>query len=467
MIATALGVFLPSMLGGVLLAGLAWTGRGWSALGLKLILGGGLGFGLASGLYFLRLLVWPGQDGYLMVSLAFLAGMTAVAARTRRWPWVGLEYPTQSPALQAALVLIALLVLALAAYNLLINGLILSHGDFDAQMIWNMRARFIFRSGNEWAQAFSPLIDPDFHQDYPLLIPLNVVAGWNTLGGENLRVPLAQALFFGLGTPVMLFFGLSHLRSPGLGALGAALLAVSPFWLSVSSFQTADAPLAFFFLAAALMLIIAAREQAAGAFFLFGLAAGLSGWTKNEGLVFILFCAITLFGVVRPARKGWLAFLSGLVLPLTVILTFKACFPVPNDVISAQELGNVLPRLADPARYAQIAAHLLRELSQLAGWAPSMAIIGMLGLFWLAWCAPRESTLRTGIHAVGLLTLLQFGAYLGIYLITPRDLTWHLMYSMDRLLLQLFPLGLLLVLVTVNTPERALRHEANSETPRQ
>jgi hypothetical protein len=298
-------------------------------------------------------------------------------------------------------------------------------------------------------------------------VPLNVTAGWNTLGSENLRVPLVQALFFGLGTPAMLFFGLSHLRSPGLGALGAAILAASPLWLLVSGFQTADIPLAFFFLAATLLLIIAAREQAAGAFFLFGLAAGLSGWTKNEGLVFIPICTIALFGVVRPARKGWLAFLSGLALPLAVIFTFKVGFPVPNDVISAQGLGNVLSRLADPARYAQIIAHLLRELTQLGGWPPSMAIIGMLGLFWLAWRAPCESPLRTGIRAVGLLTLLQFGAYLGIYLITPRDLTWHLMYSMDRLLLQLFPLVLLLVLLTVTTPESALRPEAHSETPRQ
>lgn len=466
MIAAALTVFLPAMLGGLLLAGLAWPGRGWMALGLKGVLGAGLGLGLVSALYFLRLLVWPGQGGYLTVALSFLALMAATAALTRRWPWAGLTWPTRPTMIRAALVMTALAALSAAAYTLLINGLILSHGDFDAQMIWNMRARFIFRSGDDWAQAFSPLIDPDFHQDYPLLIPLNVVAGWNTLGSENLRVPLVQALIFSLGAPLALFFGLAHLRSPGLGALGAALLAASPLWLLVSGFQTADVPLAFFFLAAALLLIIAARERSAGAFFLAGLAAGLSGWAKNEGLVFVLAASLALFVFIRPARAGWLSFAAGLALPLAVILIFKTQFPIPNDVVSAQGLENILPRLSDPGRYAQIARHLLIELGQLAGWTPSMTIIGMLGLFWLAWRAPLEPTLRPGIRAVGLLTLLQFGAYLGIYLITPRDLTWHLMYSMDRLLLQLFPLWLALILLSAEAPENFLKTGANPHAAR-
>lgn len=465
MIATALGIFLPAMLGGIVLAGLVWPGRGWAALGLKAVLGSGLGLGLVSALYFVRMLIWPGQMGYLPLALTFTVGLLITAALTRRWPWHGLTWPLHPTVISSVLLAAAMAVLAVAAYNLLINGLILSHGDFDAQMIWNMRARFIFRSGDAWAQAFSPLIDPDFHQDYPLLVPLNVVAGWNTLGAENLRVPLVQSLLFALGSPAALMLGLAHLRSVGSGALGAAILAASPLWLLVSGFQTADVPLAFFFLAAALMLLIASRKQDAGAFFLAGLAAGLSGWTKNEGLVFILSISAAVWLIIRPQRSGWMAFLGGLALPLAVILTFKLTFPTPNDVVSPQGLGNVLPRLADPARYALILHYLLRELSQLAGWAPSLAIIGMLGLFWLTWRAPHDPSLHPGIRAVTALTLLQFGAYLGIYLITPRDLTWHLMYSMDRLLLQLFPLGLLLMLVTVNTPEKALLHDANNETP--
>ncbi len=453
MIATALGIFLPGMLGGLLLAGLAWPARGWTALALKAVLGAGLGLGVTSALYFLRLLVLPGQGGYLALGLAFLAAMAAAAALSRRWPWAGLTWPPRLTAPGIALSAIALVTLAAAAYALLFNGLILSHGDFDAQMIWNMRARFIFRSGDAWPQAFSARIDPDFHQDYPLLTPLNVVGGWVTLGSENLRVPLAQALFFGLGGPILLFAGLAYLNGAGAGALGGALLAASPFWLLVSGFQTADVPLAFYFLAAALMLLIGAREGQPGAFFLSGLAGGLSGWTKNEGLVFILLLSAAIFLAARPTRRGGWAFLGGLALPLVVILIFKLRFPTPNDVVSAQTLSSVLPRLGDAARYLVIGQYLLRELGQLAGWPPILNIIGLLGLFWLAWRAPLPENLRAGWRAAALLTGLQFAAYLGIYLITPRDITWHLMYSLDRLLLQLFPLALLLVLLSIQTPE--------------
>ena len=67
---------------------------------------------------------------------------------------------------------------------------------YDAQAIWNLRARFMYRSGNAWEAAFSPLINRNFHMDYPLLVPLSVLGGWTTLGGEVLRVPSMLSMLF-------------------------------------------------------------------------------------------------------------------------------------------------------------------------------------------------------------------------------------------------------------------------------
>jgi hypothetical protein len=52
-----------------------------------------------------------------------------------------------------------------------------------------------------------------------------------------------------------------------------------------------------------------------------------------------------------------------------------------------------------------------------------------------------------------MLPLWQFVVYIVIYLITPQDLEWQLNYSMERLLLHIFPMALLVFFMLVRAPE--------------
>src|SRR5579883_1684521 len=45
------------------------------------------------------------------------------------------------------------------------------HGEWDSVGIWNARARFLYRSTDNWTDAFSPI---NWHTDYPLLVPATV-----------------------------------------------------------------------------------------------------------------------------------------------------------------------------------------------------------------------------------------------------------------------------------------------------
>jgi len=59
-----------------------------------------------------------------------------------------------------------------------------------------------------------------------------------------------------------------------------------------------------------------------------------------------------------------------------------------------------------------------------------------------------------------------FAGYFIIYLITPRDLAWHLLVSLNRLFLQLFPSLLFTYFMIVRTPERAVvRKESHLAAP--
>ena len=52
-------------------------------------------------------------------------------------------------------------------------------------------------------------------------------------------------------------------------------------------------------------------------------------------------------------------------------------------------------------------------------------------------------------HPAFIIICLTFLAYLSIYVITPHDLQWHLITSLERLLHQLYPAFLLLSLMKI------------------
>jgi predicted membrane channel-forming protein YqfA (hemolysin III family) len=58
-----------------------------------------------------------------------------------------------------------------------------SHGNWDAWAIWNLRARYLFRSGLNWQSAYA-LQNSWSHPDYPLFLPLTVVRMWRYMGTE-------------------------------------------------------------------------------------------------------------------------------------------------------------------------------------------------------------------------------------------------------------------------------------------
>jgi Dolichyl-phosphate-mannose-protein mannosyltransferase len=454
MILKSFAVFFPALIAGFGFVHLFWKSDRPGVLALKFFLGIGFGLGITSNLYFLRLLLFSGQAGYLLIEVIFLILVFIALFVRKRF---SLDLPYKSLSLSRIQVLLGLAIIfvgAVALYFLVIYSRLAPHGDYDAQAIWNLRARFIYRSGSEWENAFSPLINRNFHMDYPLLIPLSVVGGWNTLGGEVLRVPAMLSMLFLFGMAGIIYCVISYLRSSSQAAIAVLLVLATPSLLRFSTFQTADIPLTYFFLASASLFILAGNENNRNLFFLSGLMAGLSTWTKNEGIPFaiiMMVCTLFFFGVRKP-RAHLFPLLAGMIFPLLTLLLFKIVISLNNDLFTNNGLSQILSKIFDPSRYLQVFIHLLSELLQLGSW-PLSIIIVLLVYAWIMGTSRPDSFTE---KALGIIPLSQFVIYILIYVITPYDLEWHLNYSMSRLLIHLFPLGMLSFFLFVNTPETAL-----------
>ena len=67
--------------------------------------------------------------------------------------------------------------------------------------------------------------------------------------------------------------------------------------------------------------------------------------------------------------------------------------------------------------------------------------------------APNRTAGGRGLPGAMIVLSLQLAGYFLTYLLSPWDLHWHLASSADRLLLQLCPLGLLVLFLWLATPE--------------
>lgn len=457
----ALSAFLGS-----LILGFLWPQEAkLPSVALKSSLGFGLGAGLVSFLLFfwLRLFgAWsPAFNGVLAAGgLAGIAYVLTGYFRKKRPKRAAAQEEKVVRSIRVKLKSYFAVVAALALLLFLLGFLKFPHGGWDAWAHWNLRARFIFRGGEAWSHAFHP----DFWNplNYPLLTPLTVAAGWGWTGFESFWIPGGIALLFTAATASLLAASLARLAGPGQGFLAALVLLGTPFFLTHGASQYADIPLAFFFLATFVMSALHDLEAGRPVKFLVlaGVFAAFSAWTKNEGLLFILcFFSARLAGKILSA--GWraalreLAWLSlGLLPVLAVVLYAKTRLFPPRTIFGGRGSSYLVETFSDPARYGTILSAFLRTALDFGAWAFPFPLVLLLYLFWIK-LRPAGPIRKAGLAV--LLTLgLMLGGYFAFYLYTPLDLEFHLITSVNRLFLCLWPSFLFGFFMIARTPEEAI-----------
>ncbi|HUI88578.1 MAG TPA: hypothetical protein VLX61_07605 [Anaerolineales bacterium] len=448
-------IFLPSILAGILIVHLLWRERGWKAVWVKIFLGIGLGLGQASLLDFVYMLWFSNENGFFLVQLALSAGLLiAVVVCERkdlRFTLPRVRFSRLQIFLLASL-LIVMVLCALSAVNIWARE---PHGAWDAWMMYNRAARFIYRDQPGWLGSFSRQMDPIFHADYPLQLGMDIAWAWQAVGQETQRVPIVLSGLFMLACAGLLGAALNLTKSLGQASVSLLFLLGSSLIGNEGASQRADLPLAYFFISTIVLIYLFASLRKPGLLILAGFMAGLAAWTKNEGSLFVLVALVALFIAFidqNPWRVlGW--YLLGLVFPLIIVLYFKEFLAPPSDVLGNGFTRSIQQAL-DLSRHILILKSFGADILSFGG--EGFGIIPILLAYALIFRLSPSSYLRPAYLAIGLILILQAIGYYGIYLITPYDLEWHLVFSLGRLVFQLYIPFLFLFFTIVTDVEKAL-----------
>ena len=473
MFSVFLSLLIPLLIG-FLISRLVWRVQRavWSHLLFGGSLGVGLGLGISSSIFFVWLLLFgPSRSGFVLIELALLICLTAIliyAIRVRSYPISSEPHSRSVPKLKLRWGLSIGFFIALASSILVSILLSLSnpHGLWDTWTTWNMRARFMFRGGDQWVDAFSKLLSSS-QPDYPLLLPGIVARCWMYIGSETQVIPALISMLFTFAIVGLIFSSLSILRSKSQAFLAGLVLLGTFFFIDQGASQYADVPLAFFFLATIVLFCLQDRlsKDNYSLLFLAGMTAGFAAWTKNEGLLFLAAIIVARFVVIVPL-KGWKAifrqmfpFFIGFIPILIIIIYFKTQLAPPNVLLFSQGFQPILDKLRDFSRYFSISKAFVREIIQFDKGV--VHPVPLLAFYLLCLGIKIEEKDKLSI-ATALITLcLMLTGYFFVYVITPLDLIWHLDHSLDRLLLQLWPSFLFTYFLIVGTPEQALMKKEN------
>ena len=173
---------------------------------------------------------------------------------------------------------------------------------------------------------------------------------------------------------------------------------------------------------------------------------------KDFYVLFIMTAVITLvmgsinfFGDAKIAR--YLKEICLLLIWISALVI--AIVTTARQIPAERENRTIFPLLAKPVSRAQVVA------GKFAGcWLAS----GVALLVFYLLVRPKRPPERASIPNVSIVSLgLVLLGYFAIYLITPRDLYWHLRFSLNRLFLQLWPSAIFLFFLFVR-PQNRLFH---------
>jgi hypothetical protein len=460
---SALLAFLaPTLVGVALVARLAGRASGSRAeAALLLTTGLALGAALVSTSHAALLLLGGSREAARSTpkDLAFAAvGALAAGSLVRRR---GRAAPTLSPAgtrdpLLPPLVAAAAVAFAAAIAVVVLRSVAMPDGEWDAYGFWNLRARLLVQDVVDPTVVFSTDTP---HPDYPLLLPGLTATGWLYAGDRARWVPAAVAVFWTVLCGVGVFAGAARIRGARAACLSVLLLFAAPHVAKVASWQYADVPTATLLLLSISWLAVAhagPREAAGRGLALAGLCAGLAAWTKNEGLAQALVVGLAVLAV-PPAgasrTRAFSAFAAGALPFLALSVAFKASIDATNDLVAGASPARLLDRAGDVSRYVEIARSFAAELLHSSRWN----FLFPLALLSLAALSPiGPPTMR---RALGGVLLLLAATYFAVYVLTPRDLAWHLNSSLHRLMLHAWP-SLVLFVVTTRGVPRFRRRQA-------
>lgn len=443
----------------------AVTGGDPGLRSLQLLLGVAFAPWLGGALFLLSVVTgtpWHAAT-WIGVTLAILAGVVAV---TRRQP--GPERgarPRSATGFERVLMSGFFLAVAGMVLWVISSAAAKPHGGVDAFVMWNLKARFLYRDVLFWKDMFAP--GAVLHPHYPILLPASVAEMWSVIGHETQWAPAVIAIAQAAALPLLTYAVVVTLKGRAIAAVAGALtLGYTVFWQEAFA-QTADVPLALCLLAAASCLALA-RSGAVPAprwLALGGVLLGVCGWVKDEGLLYgvALMGALILVAASERREKRWIAWpIVAFAIAAGARLLFDVTQARAPSVYFAQPTEVMVRDLRAWSRHATILAAVGRFLLSRSIGPPAALMAALIAASGLA--EDRAERGRASARMLWVAIAASLAGLYVIYLISPFDLEWHLQTTLTRLGLHLFPLGVLATALGLRKPSSPDRARARAET---
>jgi|GEM_PF-7121559 len=346
------------------------------------------------------------------------------------------------------------------------------HGKWDAWASWNSCARFIYGSGDALIDNYTRFWQTLGAQaTYPWLYPLSTARVWIYNGGISQVVPFLLNTVFALATIGLAFGFLQLFRSRLAGWFAGLFLLGTPFFAFHITSQYADILLGYYFLASAVLFSwwLIEDGQRAGMLALVGVLATLAAWTKEEGMLFLLIIfALQAFYIGTARKLGLtnspkvgknLAILLGGALPGLLLLGYYRFFFINKTSTFISDIEGsliLIEKILDPTRYITIILAFIKEALFFTAANFTMVSAGVILILvyvLLVGLDKNRIHWRSPYCAPLLIFVSMYWGYFAAYVITPFPLQWHLDTSLNRFLLQIYPLSIVITICLAKPPE--------------
>ena len=391
------------------------------------------------------LTLWMG--GFVLRGLLLQAAMTTFcvvcgALGFRRWRELPSQGPTEAWKTADIVFMVLFALESIAMFWISFQQTL----GWDGLTIWELKARYAFLNGGALPSAYFSDVSRWFsHPEYPLLLPLTETWFYTWIGNcDQFWIKLIFPIWYVAAMPIMLRAGE---ELSGRRWVGRMLVLVFPLLPCLHNapggFESgyADAPLAVIYVSAVFYLLRYMRDRSSESLALCIALASTLPWMKREGA--ILWGAISIcsaLSILRQRTRLWLvalSFLPGLCIIIAWKIFLGALHALPPRDFVAMRLDVLHSNLHHTMG-------ILREVSkrmiQWHHWNIFWPMVALAGLC-LLW--RRRSR---GVGVLFWLLLAPLSGYCASYVFSAwPDYTQHIRTSATRLLIQISPIGWLLI----------------------
>ena len=317
--------------------------------------------------------------------------------------------------------------------------------DWEGRMLWALKARFLEESGGVLSEAFRDPYRLHIHPRYPLLVPwLTSVLARAASGFQELHY-LGVVVTFSLLTTWQFYLTLNRYIGWRLALVLGLTLLLSSSWYTATINLQVEVVLAFFLLTAIARILTWLTEGRCEDLVWAAILLAGGAMTKNEGLLLalVVFFAVSIVTLKDQRSKlSSLGILPGIFIPLYLPWVFhQRLIPAVSDENYLQQF-NLAALYNGVERLPLIVKSLIAQMTDWSLWH----------LFWLivpivvGWSLILWRKVATEERFVALVWVGYLCGILLIYMVSPwQDINLHIDASFNRVILPLFPCGLLLV----------------------